>query len=143
MSDYDPNYVPVLAYFLLGVKVIIENQKGQVLLLQRSDKASSSHDWGFPGGGVDKNENPSESAKRECLEESGLHISDVRPISTTWIAENGKDAVIIGFTAKTDENDITLSWEHENYQWVDRTSQILKELPDLHQTIYDSYLSLD
>jgi len=141
MSDYDPNYVDVPVYFLVGVKTIVINSDNQILLLQRSKKTSSPHCWDFGGGGVDKSENPVNAAIREAKEETALDIFDVKPL-TTYIDVSGKDeAIIIGFTAHTNGSDVKLSWEHEAFRWLSREELKDISLSDLHATLRDSFLN--
>ena len=142
MSDYDPNYVDVPIYFRLGVKTVIVDSNNKILLLQRSDKTSSPHSWDFGGGGVDKSENPIDSAIREAKEETGLDVYDLRPL-TTYLDTNSKDeAVIISFTARTNNSEVKLSWEHEAFRWL--TLEELQEiqLPDLHDSIRKAFLQM-
>ena len=48
--------------------VILFNEKGQILLEERSDDGY----FDFPGGGIDLKESAEEAASRELLEETGL-----------------------------------------------------------------------
>ena len=48
--------------------VILFNEKGQVLLEERSDDGY----FDFPGGGIDLKESAEDAARRELLEETGL-----------------------------------------------------------------------
>ena len=48
--------------------VIIENEKGEILLEKRTD----NHKWGYAGGSIELNETVEECAKRELFEETGL-----------------------------------------------------------------------
>ena len=139
MTNYDPHYVNTPAYFLLGVKVIVVNKSNQMLLLKRSDKVSSPHRWDFPGGGVDKGESPEASAVRECLEEAGLAIENIRPLTTFWQQEGSDEVIIIGFSATVAHDEITLSWEHEDYRWIAQDSPVLAELPEMHVRIHEAY----
>lgn len=59
------NHMPLL---LAHSVVILFNDKGQVLLEERSDDGY----YDFPGGGLDLKESGEEAAKRELLEETGL-----------------------------------------------------------------------
>lgn len=93
--------------------------------MKRSEKASSLQAWGFRGGGVDKGENSFDSAVRECFEETGLTINNVKPLATIWLMEEYDEAVIISYTASVNTDQVTLSWEHEEYKWVD------KDFPEL------------
>ena len=54
----------------LGVDIIVQNPKGEILLIKRADDSS----WGMPGGWVEDNETPDEAVKRELFEETGLSI---------------------------------------------------------------------
>ena len=71
MSDYildlrkQVGHRPLLQ---VGASVIVENEKGQVLLEKRTD----NHCWGYPGGSVELDEVVEEAAKRELFEETGL-----------------------------------------------------------------------
>ena len=51
-----------------GAGVIVENEKGEILLQLRSDNKC----WGYPGGIVEIKEVVEETAKRELFEETGL-----------------------------------------------------------------------
>lgn len=48
--------------------VIIENEKGEILLGRRAD----SHLWGYAGGSIELGESIEDCARRELLEEMGL-----------------------------------------------------------------------
>ncbi len=52
----------------VGASVIVEDEKGRVLLQLRTD----NHCWGYAGGSVDLDEVVEEAAKRELFEETGL-----------------------------------------------------------------------
>lgn len=65
----------------IGVGVILRRQ-GKVLLgLRRGSHGEGS--WAFPGGHLEFGEKPEETAHREVLEETGLHINNVRPVMFT------------------------------------------------------------
>lgn len=50
--------------------VIIENDKGEILLGKRTD----NHLWGYAGGSIELDETVEECAKRELYEEMGLGV---------------------------------------------------------------------
>ena len=52
----------------VGASVIVEDERGRVLLQLRSD----NHCWGYCGGSVDLGEEVEAAAKRELYEETGL-----------------------------------------------------------------------
>lgn len=52
----------------VGASVIVENEKGEILLQKRAD----NHCWGYAGGSLELDEVVEDAAKRELLEETGL-----------------------------------------------------------------------
>ena len=57
----------------VGCGVLIENEKGQLLLQKRSDTGQ----WCVPGGAMEIGETYEEAAKREIREEVGIEVSDL------------------------------------------------------------------
>ena len=51
-----------------GASVIVENEKGEILLQQRTDNGA----WGYAGGSVELYEKVEEAAARELEEDTGL-----------------------------------------------------------------------
>ena len=58
---------------------IVVFRKNMVLVFARSDQKDFA--WQFPQGGIEKNENIIEAAKRELFEETG--IKNIKPVATT------------------------------------------------------------
>ena len=71
--------------FRAGAGAIILNANGQVLALERKDIPNA---WQLPQGGLDANEMPLETVKREILEETGIEPSDLELLDSTprWLA---------------------------------------------------------
>lgn len=70
---------------MVGAAAIVLDDKGHILLQQRSDNGL----WGIPGGGVDPYEEPAEAAIREVFEETGLTVEITRLVGVF----GGKDQV--------------------------------------------------
>ncbi len=65
-------YVGHRPLILPGSVVIIVNENGEILLQERKEGG-----WGLPGGLMDLGESFVDTAKREVLEETGLHIDNL------------------------------------------------------------------
>lgn len=71
MSDYIMGLRKIVGHrplLQVGAGVIVENERGEVLLQKRAD----NHCWGYAGGSVELDEVVEEAAKRELFEETGL-----------------------------------------------------------------------
>lgn len=71
MSDYIMDLRTVVGHrplLQVGASVILEDEKGKILLQLRTD----NHCWGYSGGSVELDEKVEDAAKRELFEETGL-----------------------------------------------------------------------
>ncbi len=71
MLDYIMNLRKIVGHRTLlqvGASVIVEDERGRILLELRTD----NHCWGYPGGAVDIDEVVEDAARRELFEETGL-----------------------------------------------------------------------
>ena len=138
MIEYDPNYVPQNAPFLLGVKILITNDADEVLVLWRSAKVSRPHGIDLPGGAVDAGEGPEQAAIREVLEETGIAIGSPRIVGAEYAPRRSGDAVIVGYTYHIEGEvpPVTISWEHESYEWKPIRDIDVENLPSLHARLF-------
>jgi 8-oxo-dGTP pyrophosphatase MutT (NUDIX family) len=63
--------------FLPGVTAVVFDDAGRVLLAERADNGH----WALIAGVMDPGEQPSETAVRECFEETAVHVVPERVIS--------------------------------------------------------------
>tara|TARA_B100001123_G_scaffold373944_1_gene438895 strand:+ start:398 stop:877 length:480 start_codon:yes stop_codon:yes gene_type:complete len=68
----------------LGVGIILLNNKNKVFVGKRIDNQEGNY-WQMPQGGVDKNENFLEAAKRELEEETGVKTIKVIKEIDGWL----------------------------------------------------------
>ncbi|HYH74952.1 MAG TPA: NUDIX hydrolase [Candidatus Saccharimonadales bacterium] len=119
-------------------KVLVVNDAGELLILRRS---STDEDrpggWDFPGGTVDQGETFLQAAVREASEEAGLTVrqpllvygkSDARP----W----GKGVWLYYLEFVTGHPTVTLSFEHDRYEWVQPEAFLaMTDYPKHHEII--------
>lgn len=61
-----------IPFIQTGSSIIVRNEKGEILLQQRSDNGR----WGLPGGCQDLGENLRTTAVRELFEETGIKVNE-------------------------------------------------------------------
>ena len=120
----------------LGVGIILLNSKNKVFVGKRIDNQEGNY-WQMPQGGVDKNENLLEAAKRELEEETGIKTVRIIKEFNDWLIYDlpqnllgkiwdGKYRgqkqkwFIMRFLGKNDEINIkTLNPEFLEWKWID------------------------
>ena len=103
--------------FHITVKgIVVFKQK--VLLMKRVRPSSDGLGyWELPGGGLEYGETPNEALKREVKEETGLTIDVVKPAYTFTKIRKDYQTVGIGYLASTDDDHVSISFEHTDYKW--------------------------
>lgn len=72
-------------YVYVGIPVIIQNSKKEILLEKRNRKVLSYPDtWGLPGGMPNYNEKLADAAKREVKEELGVDVEIIKKAKNTY-----------------------------------------------------------
>lgn len=114
--------------FHLGIKALITNSSGEILLLKVNPEALKKQTdpyWDLPGGRIDKGDTIEQTLLREVEEETGITrvenivevgmvLSNIRiPIGTSDVG------LILGvYECKVNSDSvITLSDEHTEYKW--------------------------
>lgn len=67
---YDDPGAPKVNSLVPSVNAIVQNERGEILLIRRTDNGN----WSLPGGAMDLGESLGDAAIRETLEESGIEI---------------------------------------------------------------------
>jgi 8-oxo-dGTP pyrophosphatase MutT (NUDIX family) len=105
----------------LVAKALILDSEGSLLLLTRSaTHPALAHYCDLPGGIVEPGEEPGEGVKREVLEETGLVVEQAIPVYAVPVYSSGHNYPTLLYVVRLNsaKPDITLSWEHEAYEWV-------------------------
>lgn len=110
------------------------NDKDEVLVLFRSGThPTQAHQPDLPGGLVDPGEMVHAALIREFSEEIGVAVKaeqlQLLFAETFYRPRHDLSMVRLLYVVKLDSTpDITLSWEHEKFEWVDK-KQMLKKYP--------------
>lgn len=123
--------------FHLGIKALIRNDKGEVLLLQVNPAVMKGRDyWDLPGGRVQRGQTIEDTLRREVEEETGIRdIADIQDIgmvlSNIRIPVGDTDlGLILGvFSISTPAGAaIEISEEHQAYEWFSpaRAAELLE-----------------
>ncbi len=95
---------------------------GDVLILRRSEDVKSFPGlWAGVSGYLEEGEEAVERARIEVREETGLEVPE-EGTSGDLILARGREGntiwVVHPFLFQVDSRDITLDWEHVEYQWI-------------------------
>ena len=97
-----------------GAKIFIKNDTlNKFLFVLRDDKPDipNPNMWGLFGGGIEPNESPLETIKRELAEEINIDVFNIKEIYSKKVVHNiqGKQYEITGyyFVGKTNKKDLS------------------------------------
>ncbi|MDP7095367.1 MAG: NUDIX pyrophosphatase [Candidatus Marinimicrobia bacterium] len=91
------------------------------LILKRAKTKRYEHLWQGVAGKIEAGETAPEAAKRELMEETGLkpkHMFVADHVSRFYEAHGDRINLVPVFGIEVDSDQITLSDEHCEYQWV-------------------------
>lgn len=89
----------------IGVRTIVRDEEGRVLLVRHS---YGSADWHLPGGGVRRRETVAAAARRETLEETGIAVPGDDALRLHGVFSNlreGKSDHVVVFEVRRWERD--------------------------------------
>ena len=106
-----------------------ENSCGAIVIRKMNNtynclliKNKMSENWGFPKGHMERGETEHDTARREVLEETGLHIEFIpgfRSVSRYRISSGKIDKRVTIFLAASHDTDVTMQEsEVSDYLWV-------------------------
>lgn len=118
----------------VGAGIVFVTPDKKILLLQKENDK-----WTFPGGHREPNEEPWQTAQRECFEELG-ETPDGDIIGKLKITKDEiKKPVYSFFKAVSKEFVPKLSWEHKDYAWVNYKKLKPEKLTKVFQPYWDLY----
>jgi len=101
-----------------GAIIFFDNEKREFLIISNEKER-----WDFPKGHIEEGETPEQTAVREVKEETGLDIEFIDGFKEkiSFFFKKGKELVkkdVIFFLAKAKSKNVTLSFEHIDYKWL-------------------------
>jgi len=107
-------------YPRVGVGVMIQNEKGEVLLGLRQGSHGAG-EWSFPGGHLEFGETVFETAKREVAEECNLIVDNFELISVydemRYIKSDGKHYLGLGVKAECIGGSLKTMEPEKCFEW--------------------------
>ena len=123
--------MPKRAFYQISLKIILKNNKNEVLILNGCSKGSYAGFYDLPGGRIDEDESDIsflDIIKREAKEEIGNVKMKINPkpidlgrhvVPASMTSENKNLHVLyIFFEAEFISGDIAISKEHEGFKWA-------------------------
>lgn len=114
----------------VGVKLLIKNDKGKFLFIQRNTPLpdGTGIKWDIPGGRINPGESLKDALKREVMEEIGIDLTaDPTLLSAQDILIPDADLHVVRLTYATSlDKEVVLGDEHQAMRW-----HTLKEAADI------------
>lgn len=110
------------------------------LILRASRKDNRPEFWDIPKGELDKGESGIDAAKREAREEAGIKdfqlVPDFKETVQYFTRREGKPIpkYVAVFLAEAKDDKVTLSWEHDKYEWLS-IEEALKKLTTMKKAL--------
>ena len=127
-------------YFNISLKVILENDKGEILGLKCKEEGSLAGFYDFPGGRINSDElniQYEEVIARELAEEVGKEVrykgDFIHPVSTgkfiyfSYTLGRENSILQLYFKARYLGGEISISDEHSGYDWLDLRSELAEK----------------
>lgn len=123
----------------MAVAVVI-NSENKVLIAKRHQHLHQGGKWEFPGGKIEKNEEPKEALIRELKEEVDLNVNDAEPMMVLDY-DYGDKFVSLDVWVIKDFDGNARGAEQQEIRWVGIQELNEFNFPDANQPIVDSLLS--
>lgn len=129
-----------MANFSIAVKAFIVDNGNLLTIKRRPHDVHAPGVWDIPGGRLDSiDEDPFVGVKRESLEEVGLDIDVLNPLTIDhFVRDDGQKITMIIFLCKPLSSSVKLSEEHVDFAWTPIAQAEDKLVHHFHNTL-DTY----
>jgi ADP-ribose pyrophosphatase YjhB (NUDIX family) len=119
---------------------IIIRVSGGIVLIKRKNPP---HGWALPGGFIDYGESAEDAAKREALEETGLHVFDLRQFGVYSRPDRDPrhHTLTVVFTAKAEGDPVGTDDAHEAAVFL--RENLPSSLAFDHAAIIEDFFAVD
>ncbi|OGI59807.1 hypothetical protein A3C60_01700 [Candidatus Nomurabacteria bacterium RIFCSPHIGHO2_02_FULL_37_45] len=129
----------------VGVKIILQNQEGKILLLHRNwekyPEVKKDNSWDIVGGRINIGTPLMENLKREIFEEIKLNLTEEpKLIAAQDILRTDKHVVRLTYFGKI-EGEPKLDEYHDSYKWLTKEEIKNKEgLDQYSKQVFEKYI---
>ncbi len=100
------------------VAAVIRDDEGRVLLARRPEGRHMAGLWEFPGGKLHEGEAPETALCRELVEELGVVVGGLQPITFAVHEEHGLRILLLFYSAEITSGDL-VAREGQEIAWVE------------------------
>jgi len=121
---------------------LIYNDRGEILLIKNPKFLDY---WTIPGGHIELDEPAEETLKREIMEETGLELKNIEPISFSEginpeFFHKKKHFIFLSYLAQVAGGELTKSNEMTEYLWIDPEKTAELKITGSTRPLIDYYL---
>lgn len=131
-----------------ATRAFIVSPKGKVLIIREAQEYEGGYQTGkydLPGGKIEPGESAVDATKREVGEEAGLEVEVGQPIfvSEWYPVIGGEKRQIVGvfFVCRPTTTAVTLSDDHDDYQWIDPREYGRYALMEENIGVFQAYIN--
>lgn len=104
-----------------AVSIVVFNEDGEVLLIQSKRYTVRRLEWEIPAGRVEAGESKEDAARRECMEETGCTVKDLKFLCSQNPSNGMSDCICHVFAAIVDTESMNFDEnEVKMKKWVTR-----------------------
>jgi len=135
--------IPFEKYFVAGKAIVLDADGRMLTMLRGASAPTNPLHWDLPGGILEYGEDIAECVIRETREETGVEIDMPR----AFHAVSRKNAIgefwtTIYFIAHARTQEVTLSWEHDEWRWVFPEEFLALTIPQRQRETVERFIEL-